>query len=102
MANPVELEPSVKDDATANGAGETKPVESDPSITVTVPFVKRSPLEARRRSISRRREAVINERAQSEGLMAKEQLLKALEITSNKLDFVQKKVKGDEKQGPSS
>jgi hypothetical protein len=59
-------------------------------------------LETRRRNTVRRREAFINQQEQLEGLMAKEQLLKALQITSNSLDFVQKKVQGDEKQGPSS
>lgn len=102
MANPAVPESAVKDDAPANGSGEAKREESDPPLTVAAPSVKRSPLESRRRGVNRRREALINEREESEGLMAKEQLLKALEITSSNLDFVQKKVQGDEKQGPSS
>jgi hypothetical protein len=63
---------------------------------------KATAVVARRRDINRSREALISEREEAEGLMAKEQLIKALVITSNKLDFVQKKVKGDERRGPSS
>lgn len=59
-----------------------------------------APLPARRRNISRSREAYDNE--QAEGLMAKERLLKALEITSSKLSDVQKKVKASESLGPTS
>jgi hypothetical protein len=48
----------------------------------------------RRREINRSREAINNQREQAEGMMAKEQLIKALQITSSKLDAVQKKVQG--------
>ncbi|MBD0371629.1 MAG: hypothetical protein ICV60_12385 [Pyrinomonadaceae bacterium] len=104
MVNPVTPEPTVESDAAAKEADEVKPEESAPLVTVGVPNVKprRSSLESRSRSINRRREAITREREQAEGLMAKEQLMRALEITSTNLSFVQKKVRGDVKLGPSS
>lgn len=77
-----------------NQVEQVKVSDTNPKSTTVV--------GARRRDINRSREALISEREQAEGLMAKEQLIKALVITSNKLDFVQKKVKGDERRGPSS
>ena len=43
-----------------------------------------------------------NSQLMAEGLMAKEQLIKALQITSSKLNVVQKKVQGAAPLGPSS
>ena len=63
---------------------------------------KRKPLAARRPPLNRKREAPLSERQQAEGIMAKERLIKALQITSSKLDFVQKKVRGKEGKVPSS
>lgn len=104
MAKPSTPAPPVTVQAPAEGSGEIKQAKSDAVVTVGTPVVKsvRPPLQSRLRTTNRQRESTVNEREQSEGLMAKEQLLKALEITSSELDFVQKKVQGDEKQGPSS
>lgn len=105
MANPpATAPPPVIEQATAGGSGKTGQPEQAPLITAGTPSIRprRSPLQTRLRNAGRGREATINEREQSEGLMAKEQLLKALEITSSEIDFVQKKVQGDEKPGPSS
>lgn len=63
---------------------------------------KLAALAVRRRSINRSREDAALEREQAAGLLAKEQLIKALQITSKNLDSVQKKVKGDNNLGPSS
>ena len=56
----------------------------------------------RRRSVNRLRETLLSEREQARGELAKEQLIKALQITSSKLDFVQKKVQGDKTARPST
>ncbi|HYO92721.1 MAG TPA: hypothetical protein VEQ40_13855 [Pyrinomonadaceae bacterium] len=102
MLNPEAAESPVEDVARANGSGETREADSEKPSTDAVRTLKRSPMEARRRNINRRRESLLNRQEQMEGLMAKEQLLKALEITSSELDSVQKQVRGDEKPGPTS
>jgi hypothetical protein len=105
MVSPVTPSPEAESTSPAKEPEETrKQAEGAMPLTVGVPNVKSERLNpnARRRFINRRREAFINEREQAEGLMAKEQLIKALEITSSKLSVVQKKVRGDERQGPSS
>jgi hypothetical protein len=105
MVNPglPESTTALKDDTT-NGAAEAQQQDIEQSMPVVAPAMnpKRSVLPARRQRPARFREAPISEREQAEGLLAKEQLIKALEITSSKLNFVQKKVKGDAKLGPSS
>lgn len=102
MLNPTSSEALVEATAPTGGSDEMKQPESEKQAAAAAQTSKRTPLETRRRNISRRREAFINQQEQMEGLMAKEQLLKALQITSSNLDFVQKQVQGDEKQGPSS
>jgi hypothetical protein len=105
MVNPVQPAPEVESTAPVKEQEEMKKQAAgiEPS-TVVVPKAKpeRLNLDARRRFINRRREASIEAREQAEGLMAKEQLIRALEITSSKLSAVQKKVRGDRIQGPSS
>lgn len=104
MANPPAPTASVEGNSTQDSPSGIKP-DTKAVVTVEAPAKssrRRSPLQSSLRTSDRRREAALNEREQSEGLMAKEQLLKALEITSSELDFVQKKVQGEEKQGPSS
>jgi hypothetical protein len=66
---------------------------------------RRAPLERRQevanlteRTIRIRREQQINR----EGELAKEQLIKALLITSDKLNAVQKKIQGNQERGPIS
>lgn len=78
--------------------------EQTPAVEVSITKPKRTAIETRRRTVNRSLEATVHEREQAEGLMAKEQLIKALEITSSKLSFVQKKVKGTASAtlGPSS
>jgi len=74
-----------------------------PTFEVSITRPKRAAIETRRRMVNRSLGASVHEREQAEGLMAKEQLIKALEITSSKLSFVQKKVKGSAAPlGPSS
>ncbi|HEY0323016.1 MAG TPA: hypothetical protein VGC66_18820 [Pyrinomonadaceae bacterium] len=105
MVNPGLPEPTIApSDAKTSRADEIKQPDNDRSITVADPVStpRRSVIESRRRSPIRIREASITEREQAEGLLAKERLIKALEITSSQLNFVQKKVKGDAKLGPSS
>lgn len=85
---------------------EVKSIQEQPNKPVTIKASDREPKLAaslmRRRNIKRSREAYMLEREQAAGLMAKEQLIKALQITSRNLDSIQKKVKGDDSQGPSS
>ncbi len=105
MVNPVQPSPVVESAAPVEETQETNQrAEESAPLTVKAPNQRseRLNLEARRRLINRRREASIEAREQAEGLMAKEQLIRALEITSSKLNVVQKKVRGDERQGPSS
>ncbi|HEX8175464.1 MAG TPA: hypothetical protein VF543_10115 [Pyrinomonadaceae bacterium] len=102
MLNPTSPEPPVEVAAPAGGSGETSQPESEKPLAAAAQNEKRTSLETRRRNIARKREAFLNRQEQTEGLMAKEQLLKALQITSSNLDIVQKQVQGDEKQGPSS
>lgn len=103
MVNDGAVEPTSDNAPPANGTSEPKQENGQPApVEVSITKLKRSAFASRRRSINRSNEALINEREQAEGLMAKEQLIKALEITSSKLNFVQKKVKGDAKLGPSS
>lgn len=109
MVRPAQSEPKIENAAPANLANVADATkqqdESAPLITVGGPAIRakqRSQTEARRRNAVRSRETLLNEREQAEGLMAKEQLIKALQITSSKLNSVQKKVQGDERQGPSS
>lgn len=71
-------------------------------VEVSNTRMKRSAPEARRRGAARNVLASESERERAEGLMAKEQLIKALEITSSKLNVVQKKVQGTNTPGPSS
>lgn len=78
-----------------------QPENKSEAIETYIARPQRTTLESRRRS-GKLREALINERERAEGLMAKEQLIKALQITSSKLNSVQKKVQGEEKQGPLS
>jgi hypothetical protein len=82
----------------------TKQDDTQPTpVEVFITRPRRPGLETRRRAVNRSLEATMHEREQAEGLMAKEQLIKALEITSSKLSFVQKKVKGTAATlGPSS
>ncbi|HEX8748915.1 MAG TPA: hypothetical protein VF717_17200, partial [Pyrinomonadaceae bacterium] len=102
MLNPTSPEPPVEEAAPPIGSGEVKQPESEKPMPATEQTPKRTPTETRRQNTGRRREAFINQQEQVEGLMAKEQLIRALQITSSNLDFVQKQVQGDEKQGPSS
>ncbi|HKS29543.1 MAG TPA: hypothetical protein VJS44_17070 [Pyrinomonadaceae bacterium] len=102
MVNPTPTDSLIEEVAPPNTSGETGRTENDSQGAATTQTTKRSPLEARRRNIVRRRESFITQQERTEGLLAKEQLLKALQITSTELDSVQKKVQGDEKAGPSS
>jgi hypothetical protein len=96
--------PGMENEAPAPLAGVTgQPANALPApVEVSITRPKRSAPEARRRSINRTRDSYFNEREQAEGLMAKEQLIKALQITSSKLESVQKKVQGDRIQVPLS
>lgn len=105
MASPVPAQPSAAetDAPVKEGAGAER--RNGALITIKGSGTDRKqqpPLVARRRNFNRSREADINERERSEGLMAKQQLIKALQITSSELNSVQKKVQGNSKQGPSS
>jgi hypothetical protein len=104
MVNEGPTEPRIDTAVLANGTDEAKQQEAyQPApIEVSITWPKRSAPVSRRRSVNRDSELYINEREQAEGLMAKEQLIKALEITSSKLKSVQKKVQGDRIQVPSS
>lgn len=99
----IELPPPnvVTGDAPVKAVETTQPQSANPA-TVKVSDVYSQTLAARRRSLSRSSEAESREREQAEGLMAKEQLIKAIGITSSKLNLVQKKIQGDGKLGPSS
>ncbi|MBD0373949.1 MAG: hypothetical protein ICV60_24275 [Pyrinomonadaceae bacterium] len=91
MVNPVPTETAAAPaviDTPKQDEGQT------PAVEVSITRPKRAAVETRRRAVNRSLEASVHEREQAEGLMAKEQLIKALEITSSKLSFVQKKVKG--------
>lgn len=101
MVSPVPTEITVAPavvDTPRQDDGQLAPVE----VSITKP--KRTAIEHQRRTVNRSLTASVHEREQAEGLMAKEQLIKALEITSSKLSFVQKKVKGSTAAplGPSS
>jgi hypothetical protein len=104
MVNDGAAAPTSDNAPPANGTSEPKQQDNGQPAPVEVSITKpkRSVFASRRRSINRSNEALNNEREQAAGLLAKEQLIKALEITSSKLNFVQKKVKGDAKLGPSS
>jgi cytoskeletal protein RodZ len=95
-ARSAQAEPAAGDTPQQAGA-QPSPVE------VSIMRPKRSGLETRRRAANRSLETTVHEREQAEGMLAKEQLIKALQITSSKLSFVQKKVKGTAAPlGPSS
>ena len=103
MVSPVPAETASAPPAAINAPKEQD--ESQPPVLgVSSTRPKRAATETRRRAVNRSLEASVHEREQAEGLMAKEQLIKALEITSSKLNFVQKKVKGNAAPplGPSS
>ena len=105
MANPVSPEQAIaQGDGGANEASKPQQQESDqpPPVEVSISKPKRSMPESRRRSPGRSLAPSVYERERAEGLMAKEQLIKALEITSSKLNVVQKKVQGAAPLGPSS
>lgn len=105
MANPAPSQPLIEQsEVPVKEQDASQSQSSSPLITIKTGEAnpKPAPLIARRRNLNRSREASINEREQAQGLMAKERLIKALQITSSKLDFVQRKVKGNERPGPSS
>jgi hypothetical protein len=106
MVNPGSPEPATAPVYTpVNRATETpKQDEETTTTTIGVPVInpRRVATPARPRGLNRSREAYTNEREQIEGMLAKEQLIRALQITSSKLDFVQKKVQGENRKVPSS
>ncbi|MCA1557289.1 MAG: hypothetical protein LC731_01970 [Acidobacteria bacterium] len=106
MVSPIQSETTgTQNEAAPSGIDETKRQESDrvPPYDVSTAEPKRSnPYVPRRRVMNRGSIIAVNQRERVEGLMAKEQLIKALEITSSKLNVVQKKVQGAAPLGPSS
>jgi hypothetical protein len=96
MVNPVPSPPSAAPSVAPATEAVAPQSPDSPAVTTGAPDrnPKRASSATRRREINRSREATINEREQAQGLMAKEQLIKALQITSSKLDVVQKKVQG--------
>lgn len=100
MVTPVPSQtPVVQEAAPLNETGAASG-QSDPVATTNGTQTSSRPAPAatqRRREIYRSREALSERQEQAAGLMAKEKLIKALQITSSKLDVVQKKI-----QGPSS
>lgn len=102
MVNPVEP-PQAVEPSEAPTKEVVAPQDQNPAsalVKVSNAGAKPTAKFIRRRSVNRGREAYENE--QAEGLLAKERLLKALEITSSNLSVVQKKVRGREGLGPTS
>lgn len=95
MLSPVPTEQPLAPVNNAAIKDEQRPVEVS-----TATSRQRPAFASGRRGAARNPVASATERA--EGLMAKEQLLKALEITSSNLNVVQKKVQGKSTLGPSS
>lgn len=105
MLNPAPPEQTLapRDAAPLRDAATVKQESDEPAyIEVSNTRPTRSVPGARRRSAARTPLVSEMERERAEGMMAKEQLIKALEITSSKLDVVQKKVQGKTTLGPSS
>jgi hypothetical protein len=102
MVTPVTPVTPIEPGGTATGAAdEPEPKTQEPKVNVSETR-KPNTTAVRPRNLNRSREQFFDERERAEGLMAKEQLIKALEITSSKLNSVQRKVQGDKRQGPTS
>jgi hypothetical protein len=96
MATTVPSQSFIEPRAVPATEGEETKGQNDSLVKNSAAYTNPKPAAqaSRRREVNRSREPGINERVQAQGLMAKEQLIKALQITSSKLDVVQKKVQG--------
>lgn len=98
----VELQPATPPQDKQQQVSTAETASARNQAPVSVKEAQDKPLPARRRSVNRLRETISSEREQQRGELAKEQLIKALQITSSKLDFIQKKVQGERNLRPSS